>query len=134
MKLYQTVLTVLIVFVTFISCEFFAEDYTSLQGYNKDADLGLGCGIPTEFAQINEGDTVLDLGSGAGNDCFVARTLVGEKGKIIGLDMTETMINDLFVILGETFGDGFIQGFNLGVNDTEKPKDHFEWWRPDRGF
>ena len=71
----------------------FAEDYSKLKGYNKDADLGLGCGIPTEFAQINEGDTVLDLGSGAGNDCFVARELVGEKGKVIGLDMTETMIN-----------------------------------------
>lgn len=71
----------------------FAEDYSKLKGYNKDADLGLGCGIPTEFANINEGDTVLDLGSGAGNDCFVSRELVGEKGKVIGLDMTETMIN-----------------------------------------
>jgi len=71
----------------------FAEDYSKLKGYNKDADLGLGCGIPTEFAHIKEGDTVLDLGSGAGNDCFVARELVGEKGKVIGLDMTETMID-----------------------------------------
>lgn len=71
----------------------FAEDYTKLGGYNADADLGLGCGIPTEFAQINEGDTVLDLGSGAGNDCFVARALVGEKGKVIGVDMTEIMID-----------------------------------------
>ena len=70
----------------------FSEDYTKLKGYNKDADLGLGCGIPTEFAQIKEGDTVLDLGSGAGNDCFVVRDLVGEKGKVIGLDMTEAMI------------------------------------------
>lgn len=71
----------------------FAEDYTKLGGYNADADLGLGCGIPTEFAQIKEGDTVLDLGSGAGNDCFVARALVGEKGKVIGVDMTEIMID-----------------------------------------
>lgn len=70
----------------------FAEDYTKLGGYTADADLGLGCGIPTEFAQIKEGDTVLDLGSGAGNDCFVARALVGEKGKVIGVDMTEIMI------------------------------------------
>lgn len=70
----------------------FAEDYTKLGGYNADADLGLGCGIPTEFAQINEGDMVLDLGSGAGNDCFVARALTGEKGKVIGVDMTEVMI------------------------------------------
>ncbi len=71
----------------------FSEDYTKLKGYHKDADLGLGCGIPTEFAQIKEGDTVLDLGSGAGNDCFVVRELVGENGKVIGLDMTEAMIN-----------------------------------------
>ncbi len=71
----------------------FAEDYSKLKGYNEDADLGLGCGIPTEFAHIKEGDTVLDLGSGAGNDCFVSRELVGDKGKVIGLDMTEVMIN-----------------------------------------
>lgn len=71
----------------------FAEDYTKLGGYSADADLGLGCGIPTEFTQIKEGDTVLDLGSGAGNDCFVARALVGEKGKVIGIDMTEVMID-----------------------------------------
>lgn len=70
----------------------FAEDYSKMKGYNADADLGLGCGIPTEFAQIMPGNTVLDLGSGAGNDCFVARELVGDKGKVIGVDMTETMI------------------------------------------
>ncbi len=70
----------------------FAEDYSKLGGYNADADLGLGCGIPTEFAQIKEGDKVLDLGSGAGNDCFVARELVGESGKVIGVDMTDVMI------------------------------------------
>lgn len=71
----------------------FTEDYSKLQGYNKDADLGLGCGIPTAFARISEGDTVLDLGSGAGNDVFVARSYVGDSGKVIGLDMTEAMIN-----------------------------------------
>ncbi len=70
----------------------FSEDYSRLEGYNPDADLSLGCGIPTEFAQIKEGDTVLDLGSGAGNDCFVARSIVGEKGKVIGLDFTEEMV------------------------------------------
>lgn len=70
----------------------FAEDYTTLKGYNADADLGLGCGIPTEFALIKEGNIVLDLGSGAGNDCFVARELTGPSGKVIGLDMTEIMI------------------------------------------
>lgn len=70
----------------------FSESYTHLKGYNPDADLGLGCGIPTEFAKIREGDTIIDLGSGAGNDCFVARSLVGEKGKVIGIDFTEAMI------------------------------------------
>ena len=69
-----------------------ADDYSKLDGYNPDADLGLGCGLPTEFAKIKEGDTVIDLGSGAGNDAFIARKIVGEKGKIIGIDFTEQMI------------------------------------------
>jgi SAM-dependent methyltransferase len=70
----------------------FSEDYSAQQGYNKDADFGLGCGLPTEFAQINAGNHVLDLGSGAGNDCFVARTQAGDEGKVTGLDFTEAMI------------------------------------------
>ena len=70
----------------------FSENYSQLEGYNPDADLGLGCGIPTEFARITKGNTVIDLGSGAGNDCFVARALVGESGNVIGIDMTEAMI------------------------------------------
>jgi arsenite methyltransferase len=57
-----------------------------------DADLALGCGLPTEFARIKAGDTVVDLGSGAGNDCFIARSIAGEAGRIIGIDMTEAMI------------------------------------------
>jgi arsenite methyltransferase len=69
-----------------------ADDYTSLSGYNPDADLGLGCGLPTEFAKIKKGDTVIDLGSGAGNDCFIARVLTGENGKVIGIDFTERMV------------------------------------------
>jgi len=69
-----------------------ADDYTKLEGYVPDADLGLGCGLPTEFAQIRKGDTVVDLGSGAGNDAFVARSIVGEKGKVIGIDFTNKMI------------------------------------------
>ncbi len=76
-----------------VDYEVFAENYENLKGYVADADLGLGCGLPTEFAQIKEGDTVVDLGSGAGNDAFVARATVGEKGKIIGVDMTEAMIS-----------------------------------------
>ncbi|TMI65266.1 MAG: arsenite methyltransferase [Bacteroidetes bacterium] len=69
-----------------------ADDYTKLEGYVADADLGLGCGLPTEFAQIKEGDVVIDLGSGAGNDAFIARRIAGEKGKVIGIDFTEAMI------------------------------------------
>ena len=70
----------------------FSKSYTNLKGYEKDADYALGCGIPTGYVNINEGDTVVDLGSGAGNDVFVARKLVGESGKVIGVDMTEAMI------------------------------------------
>jgi len=68
------------------------DDYSEVEGYNPDADLGLGCGLPTQFAKIKEGDTVIDLGSGAGNDCFVARHETGEKGKVIGIDFAEPMI------------------------------------------
>lgn len=69
-----------------------SEDYSRLKGYEADADLGVGCGLPTEYAGIKEGDTVLDLGSGAGNDCFIARAEVGETGKIIGIDFSPQMI------------------------------------------
>jgi len=69
-----------------------SDDYTALNGYNADADLGLGCGLPTEFAKIKSGDTVIDLGSGAGNDCFIARHETGESGKVIGIDFTPAMI------------------------------------------
>ena len=69
-----------------------AQDYTKLPGYVPDADLALGCGLPTEFAQIKSGDTVVDLGSGAGNDCFIARSIAGDAGHVIGIDMTEAMI------------------------------------------
>jgi len=69
-----------------------ADDYSQLPGYLPDANLGLGCGLPTEFALIKPGDTVVDLGSGAGNDCFVARKIAGENGQVIGIDFTERMI------------------------------------------
>ncbi|HTE32119.1 MAG TPA: arsenite methyltransferase [Chryseolinea sp.] len=68
------------------------EDYSKLEGYNPDADLGLGCGLPTQFARIKKGDTVIDLGSGAGNDCFIARAEAGEDGRVIGIDFTPAMI------------------------------------------
>lgn len=68
------------------------DDYSGIEGYNPDADLGLGCGLPTRFAQIKKGNVVIDLGSGAGNDCFIARAETGETGRVIGIDFTEEMI------------------------------------------
>lgn len=70
----------------------FSDSYENREGYNPEADMSLGCGIPTDFAGIKQGDHVLDLGSGAGNDCFVARSLVGETGKVVGIDLTEQMV------------------------------------------
>jgi arsenite methyltransferase len=70
----------------------FSQDYSGLDGYMKDADLGLGCGIPTDAVSLQPGETVVDLGSGAGNDVFIARRIVGPEGKVIGIDMTESMI------------------------------------------
>jgi SAM-dependent methyltransferase len=69
-----------------------SDDYSTLDGYHADADLGLGCGLPTQFAKIKKGDVVIDLGSGAGNDCFIARHETGETGKVIGIDFTPAMI------------------------------------------
>jgi len=68
------------------------DEYRNIKGYNPDADLGLGCGIPTQFANLKSGESVLDLGSGAGNDCFVARSIVGTSGHVTGIDFTEAMI------------------------------------------
>ena len=68
------------------------DDYSAVAGYNPEADLGLGCGLPTQFAQIKKGDVIIDLGSGAGNDCFIARAEAGETGKVVGIDFTPAMI------------------------------------------
>ena len=70
----------------------FNDSYVAQQGYVQEADLGLGCGIPTDFVDIKKGDHVLDLGSGAGNDCFVARAFVGDTGKVTGLDFSDNML------------------------------------------
>ena len=99
-----------------------SEDYSATDGYVPDADLGLGCGIPTEFAQIKKGDVVLDLGSGAGNDAFVARALVGTSGKVIGVDMTASMIdkarknNDTLGFNNVEFRLGEIEHLPIGSN------------------
>ncbi len=69
-----------------------ADEYEHLDGYAPEADLGLGCGLPTQFAKIQKGDTVIDLGSGAGNDAFIARHETGAEGKVIGVDFTPSMI------------------------------------------
>lgn len=69
-----------------------SEDYSKLKGYEPDADLGVGCGLPTQYAGIKAGDTVIDLGWGAGNDCFIARSEVGETGHVIGVDFSPQMI------------------------------------------
>lgn len=103
----------------------FAEDYKKLKGYNSEADLWLGCGIPTEFANIKKGDTVLDLGSGAGNDVFVARAIVGEKGKVIGVDFTERMIekarenNSKLGFNNVEFRQGDIEELPAGNNEVD---------------
>ncbi len=68
------------------------EDYRFVKGYEKEADLNLGCGLPTQYAGIRKGDIVIDLGSGAGNDCFVAREETGESGRVVGIDMTPEMV------------------------------------------
>lgn len=76
-----------------ISFTMIGDEYKDVDGYFSDSDLGLGCGLPTEYANIKKGDTVVDLGSGAGNDVFIARSIVGDNGKVIGIDMTEEMIS-----------------------------------------
>jgi SAM-dependent methyltransferase len=91
------------------------DDYSKVEGYVGEADLGLGCGLPTQFAQIQSGDTVLDLGSGAGNDCFVARHETGETGKVIGVDFTDVMIEKARVN-AEKFGFNNVE-FRFGDID-----------------
>ncbi|MFN4006680.1 MAG: arsenite methyltransferase [Chitinophagaceae bacterium] len=99
-----------------------ADSYQSIDGYVPDADLGLGCGVPTAFAQIKPGNTVIDLGSGAGNDAFVARQLVGETGKVIGIDFTEAMVTkarqnaDTLEYNNVEFRLGDIEAMPVGAN------------------
>jgi SAM-dependent methyltransferase len=76
-----------------------ATDLSKSIGYSEDelkvvpdANLGLGCGNPTAFSKLKSGDIVLDLGSGAGFDCFLAAQKVGSSGKVIGVDMTQVMV------------------------------------------
>src|SRR5215213_8439150 len=68
------------------------DAYAGVEGRLANADLNLGCGVPTRHAALRPGETVLDLGSGAGNDVFIARHEVGAEGLVIGVDMTPDMI------------------------------------------
>ena len=102
-----------------------ADDYTHLEGYNPDADLGLGCGLPTQFAQIKKGDVVIDLGSGAGNDAFIARNETGETGKVIGIDFTPAMIararqnNEVRGFTNVEFRQGDIENIPVTANSAD---------------
>lgn len=77
-----------------------AKDVSVKMGYTEEelgsipeeANLGVGCGNPVALASLKEGETVLDLGSGAGIDCFIAANKVGQDGKVIGVDMTPEML------------------------------------------
>ncbi len=81
-------------------CDAPVDTLSKAIGYSNDelgsvpdgANLGLGCGNPTALASLKEGETVLDLGSGAGFDCFLAANVVGETGRVIGIDMTHEML------------------------------------------
>lgn len=70
-----------------------SDSYDAIEGHIPDADLSLGCGLPTEYAGLKPGNTVIDLGSGAGNDMFIARKIVGPQGKIVGVDFTQEMVD-----------------------------------------
>lgn len=82
------------------TCGADAKEFAKSIGYSEEelkaipdgANLALSCGNPTALASLKEGETVLDLGSGSGFDCFLAATKVGQKGKVIGVDMTSGMI------------------------------------------
>lgn len=101
------------------------DDYANVNGYMPEADLSLGCGMPTSFAAIKDGDTVVDLGSGAGNDVFVARAITGEKGKVIGIDFTPEMIekakknNQKLGYTNVEFLQGEIEEMPLEENSTD---------------
>ncbi|MFW5645613.1 MAG: methyltransferase domain-containing protein [Bacteroidota bacterium] len=79
-----------------------------MQVYNEDADLGLGCGIPTDHPSLQKGDVVLDLGSGAGNDCFVARSFVGEQGFVYGIDFSKEIHKEKEIVIPDEILEGYL--------------------------
>jgi len=103
-------------------CSFIGESYTGLEGYVQDADLGLGCGLPTKYAGIRPGHTVLDLGSGAGNDVFIARREVGDTGRVIGLDFAEDMLAKANINL-QKLGYQNVEFLSGDIEDIPLPDD-----------
>ena len=101
------------------------SEYQNIPGHLMEADLGLGCGIPTQFADLKTGDHVLDLGSGAGNDCFVARAIVGDKGKVTGLDFTEAMIEKA-IINNKTLGYTNVEFIQGDIEEIPLPDNSFD--------
>ena len=101
------------------------DEYQNIDGHYKDADLGLGCGIPTQFADIKPGDHVLDLGSGAGNDCFVARAIVGDKGKVTGIDFTEAMVEKA-IINNKSLGYSNVEFIKGDIENMPLPDNSFD--------
>ena len=101
------------------------DEYQNIDGHYKDADLGLGCGIPTQFADIKPGDHVLDLGSGAGNDCFVARAIVGDKGKVTGIDFTEAMVEKA-IINNKSLGFSNVEFIKGDIENMPLPDNSFD--------
>ncbi len=103
----------------------FSDSYAAKKGYVPDADLSLGCGIPTDYVNIKQGEHVLDLGSGAGNDCFVARSIVGENGKVTGLDFSDKMLekarlnNEKMGYKNVSFVKGDIESIPLPDNSVD---------------
>ncbi len=105
-----------------VDYSFIGDAYEGKEGYVAEADLGLGCGLPTEFAKISPGQTVVDLGSGAGNDCFIARAETGANGKVIGVDFTLEMVEKA---RANTVKMGFENVvFHLGEIDQNPLPDH----------
>ncbi len=101
------------------------DEYKNIPGYNPEADLGLGCGLPTQFAELKIGDHVLDLGSGAGNDCFVASVLVGESGKVTGLDFTDAMV-DKAIENNQKLGFTNIEFVQGDIEEMPLPDNNFD--------
>jgi arsenite methyltransferase len=91
--------------------EMVGYDSKELKSIPEASILGVGCGTPTKFAFIKEGDTVVDLGSGAGIDVFLAANLVKNSGRVIGIDMTDEMLQKARKNAAETYVRTAVRGY-----------------------